>query len=169
MSKIRPTVQALARLSKFKFRIQGCWKRVNVSKSQDWCFRDHITISCCLCEKVRNRGLYMTVNVCYLCVYVTSSSHHSKKVNLSLWQAVDAHRVVRRRGSHILKTIGTQMAVRLSALRAGHSFPPGRILVLISLRGWVEPRAIVRLEGLGQLKNSITLLGVTPATFRLLA
>jgi hypothetical protein len=32
---------------------------------------------------------------------------------------VDAHRVVRRRGTHIFYTIGTQMAVRLSALRAG--------------------------------------------------
>jgi hypothetical protein len=45
------------------------------------------------------------------------------------------------------------MAVRLSALRAGHPLPPGRFLVLFSVRGWVDPRAIVRLEGVGKLKK----------------
>jgi hypothetical protein len=38
--------------------------------------------------------------------------------------------------------------VRLSALRAGRSLLPGRFQVLISVRGWVYLRAIVRLEGL---------------------
>ena len=40
-------------------------------------------------------------------------------------EAVEVHRVVRRRGS--------QMAVSLSALRAGRRLPPGRFLVLILL------------------------------------
>jgi hypothetical protein len=35
---------------------------------------------------------------------------------------VEAHRVVRRRGSLVFQTIGSQMAVRLSVLRAGHPF-----------------------------------------------
>jgi hypothetical protein len=43
------------------------------------------------------------------------------------------------------------MAVRLTALSTGHPLPPKRFLVLISVRGSVDPRAIVRLEGLGQL------------------
>jgi hypothetical protein len=42
------------------------------------------------------------------------------------------------------------MAVRLSVLPAGHS---------------LHPRAIILLEGVGQLKNPITSLGIEPATF----
>jgi hypothetical protein len=62
------------------------------------------------------------------------------------------------------------MAVRLSALRAGRSpFTPRKNLVLISVRGWVDPRAIVRLEGLGQLKNPVVSSGIEFATFRLVA
>jgi hypothetical protein len=52
------------------------------------------------------------------------------------------------------QTFGSQMAVRLSALRVGHFLPPGRFLVLISVRGWVDPRGIVQLERLGKLKKS---------------
>jgi hypothetical protein len=59
------------------------------------------------------------------------------------------------------------MAVRLSALCAGRSSSPGRFLVLISIRGWVDPTAIVWLERLGQLKNPMTSSGTEPATFRL--
>jgi hypothetical protein len=61
------------------------------------------------------------------------------------------------------------MAMRLSALRAGRPLPAGIFLVLISLRGLVDPRAIVRLEGLGQLKKKSTSSGLETATFRLVA
>jgi hypothetical protein len=45
------------------------------------------------------------------------------------------------------------MAVSLSALSAGRPLPPGKFLVLISVRSFVDSRAIVGLEGLGKLKK----------------
>jgi hypothetical protein len=74
---------------------------------------------------------------------------------------------VRRRGSHTFQTIGSQMAVRLSALRVGRPLPPGRFLISFLLEA--DPRAIVRLEELCQLKNPITSSGFEHATFPLVA
>jgi hypothetical protein len=57
------------------------------------------------------------------------------------------------------------MAVRLSALTAGHPLSLGRFLALISVKRLSHPKAIMQLEGLGQLKNPITSLGNEPMTF----
>jgi hypothetical protein len=40
---------------------------------------------------------------------------------------------MRRRGSHIFSTVGSQLGMRLSALTADHTLPRGTIMVLISV------------------------------------
>ena len=92
----------------------------------------------------------------YIYIYILKQSHYSP------WgfQKVEAPRFQDNRHLKVVK---------LSALRTGRLYPQEIFLVLISVRGWVKPRVIVRPEGLCQWKIPVTPSGIEPATFRLVA
>jgi hypothetical protein len=62
-----------------------------------------------------------------------------------------------------------RMVVRLSALCTGHLYPQKVHPVLISVRGWVHPRAIVRLAGLCHWQITVILSRIEPVTCRFVA
>jgi hypothetical protein len=100
----------------------------------------------------------------YLHVYVSlpGGLFSLKKVMQSYYKPGQALRVPRGWGSQIFR----QSAHGGGTYAPAAFIPQEVLLVPISVRGWVDPRATVQPKGLCQWKIPVTPSGIEPATFR---
>ena len=115
--------------------------------------------------KVRWRSRHINQN-CFGCFSVNRFGLNKKKIHFCKGKAVPLQAWSDPEGSRKLRfpDFMTTAQDGGKALRTGHLYPQEIHLVLISVRGWVDPRATVRPEGLCHWKIPMTPTGMEPAT-----